>query len=302
MKFAKILGIAVVVIIAGIFSAFFVLNGNGILFENIKTENITFEITPFNLKVRGDGMKAFSMEEALFQVVVYEGEHVKDSPTGVPFFSQFYFEPKPENEDIYKEIGIKTEPQKTIVVLPIFTMTAYGVPGFYSYYFDKCDTKCIKNIPIRYDLSPTSLSSVNTITVLRLLGYSFLTDIEVDKNPEILEQYDKVILLHNEYVTRTEFDAITQHPKVLYLHPNALYAEISVNYEKDTITLLRGHGYPEQIIKNGFDWEFDNSPLEYDYCKEGWEFNEIDNGKMLSCYPSHIIFKDYNLLKMIKDY
>jgi len=296
------LGIAAVVIIAGIFSAFFVLNGNDTLVENNNTENITLENTPFNLKMRGDGMKGFSMEDALFQIVMYEGERVGVSPTGVPTFSHFYFEPKPENEDIYKEIGIKTEPQKTIVVLPIFTMTAYGDPGFYTYYFGECDTKCIKNIPIRYDLSPTGESSVLTITVLRLLGYSFLTDIEVDKNPEILEQYDKVILLHNEYVTRTEFDAITQHPKVLYLHPNALYAEISVNYEKDTITLLRGHGYPDSKIRNGFDWEFDNSPLEYDHCKGGWEFNEIDNGKMLSCYPEKIIYKDYNLLKMIKDY
>jgi len=290
------------VIIVGIFSAFFVLNVNDILFQNIKTENITFDITPFNLKVRGDGTKAYSSMEALFQLVVYEGEHVRDSPTGVPYFKQLYIEPKPENEDIYKEIGIKTEPQKTIVVLPIFTMTAYGDLGFYSYYFGNCDTRCIKDIPIRYDLYPTGESSVNTITVLRFLGYSFLTDIEVDKNPEILEAYDKVILLHNEYVTRNEFDAISQHPKVLYLHPNALYAEISADYEKDTITLVRGHAYPDKKIRNGFDWEFDNSPLEYDYCQEGWEFNEIDNGKMLSCYPAKIIYKDYNLLKMIKDY
>jgi len=291
-----------VVIITGIFSAFFVLNGNDTLVEKNNTENITFEITPFNLKMRGDGIKAYSMDEALFQIVMYQDELLEYGPTGVPLFSHFYFEPKPENEDIYKEIGIKTEPQKTIVVLPIFTMTAYGDHGFYSYYFGKCDTKCIKNIPIRYDLTPTPESSVNTITVLRYLGYTFLTDIEVDKNPEILEQYDKVILLHNEYVTRNEFDAISQHPKVLYLYPNALYAEISVNYEKDTITLLRGHGYPDSKVKNGFDWEFDNSPLEYDYCQDGWEFNEIDNGKMLSCYPVKIIYKDYNLLKMIKDY
>jgi len=33
-----------------------------------------------------------------------------------------------------------------------------------------------------------------------------------------------------------------------------------------------------------------------------WEFNEIDNGIMLSCYPENIIYKDSALLKMIKDF
>ena len=37
-------------------------------------------------------------------------------------------------------------------------------------------------------------------------------------------------MLHNEYVTRPMFDAITSHPNVIYLYPNALYAEIEVNY------------------------------------------------------------------------
>jgi len=95
-----------VVIIAGIISAIFILNGNDILVDNNNKENITFEITPFNLKIRGDGMKGFSMEDALFEIVLYEGDRVGVGPTGVPIFSQYYFEPKPENEDIYKKFGI----------------------------------------------------------------------------------------------------------------------------------------------------------------------------------------------------
>ena len=72
-------------------------------------------------------------------------------------------------------------------------------------------------------------------------------------------------MLHNEYVTRTMFDAITNHPNVLYLYPNALYAEIEVDYIDETITLIRGHNYPEPEITNGFDWEFDNThPYEFD--------------------------------------
>lgn len=103
-------------------------------------------------------------------------------------------------------------------------------------------------------------------------------------------------------MTKTEFNAITQHPKVLYLHPNALYAEIKADYENNTITLLNGHGYPDPKIINGFNWMFDNSKFEYDNCQEGWKFYEIDNGIMLNCYPENIIYKNYTLLKMIKDY
>ena len=76
-------------------------------------------------------------------------------------------------------------------------------------------------------------------------------DIEVDKDPLILENFEKVILLHNEYVTKSMFNAITNHSKVIYLYPNALYAEISVDYDAQTISLVRGHGYPQNEISNG---------------------------------------------------
>ena len=69
----------------------------------------------------------------------------------------------------------------------------------------------------------------------------------------------------NEYVTRAMFDAITNHPNVIYLYPNALYVEIEVDYIDETITMIRGHNYPEPEIANGFDWEFENThPYEYD--------------------------------------
>ena len=123
---------------------------------------------------------------------------------------------------------------------------------------------------------------------LTLLGYATITDIEIDKNPSILQQFDKVIMLHNEYVTRAMFDAITNHPNVIYLYPNALYAEIEVDYIDETITLIRGHNYPEPEIKNGFDWEFDNThPYEYDTeCLE-MELYQIKNGWMTNCYPEN---------------
>ena len=98
------------------------------------------------------------------------------------------------------------------------------------------------------------------------------------------------------------FDAITNHPKVVYLYPNALYAEISLDYDNSTISLVRGHGYPDKSIVNGFDWKFENTdPYEYDTECKNWEFYQIDNGYMLNCYPEKILPYDLKLLKTIID-
>lgn len=183
-----------------------------------------------------------------------------------------------------------------VVVYPIFTASAYSEPGFYTYYRNECDEKCL-TVEIKNNFPPQA--NPNAVQVLSLLGYDFVTDIDVDKNPEILNEYDKVIILHNEYVTKKEFDAITNHPNVIYLYPNALYAKVKLDYSKNTITLLRGHNYPDVEIKNGFDWKNDNTPFEYEECKE-MSFYKIENGWMLNCYPENAIHKSLELLKTIK--
>jgi len=296
-----ILAVTAAVIAIGITSAYFLLGPSLELLETTK-EDSTIKTTPINLKSSGQGAIFTVAQNDLFYVYVYESELTGLNPEGIPNAEFIHFALKPENEEIYREISFKNGNQKTVVIAPIFTITAYAEPGFYSYYKDECDETCINSVPIKFQSYPTYETSEGAIRILKLLGYPFLTDIEIDKNPKLLEQFDKVILLHNEYVTSSEFDAITQHPKVLYLYPNALYAEIKVDYENQTITLVRGHGYPDSDISNGFEWKFDNTKLEYDDCLSNWEFYEIDNGKMLSCYPENIIYKDYDLLKLIKEY
>ena len=149
-------------------------------------------------------------------------------------------------------------------------------------------------------------SSGNAAQALSLMGYPVLDDIAIDKNPSILERYDKIIMLHNEYVTQKMFDAITNHPKVIYLYPNALYAEIEVDYETGLMTLIRGHGYPDSQISNVFDWEFDNThPYEYDTECSKMRFDQIDNGWMTNCYPEQVFTNSikgtYDILKVIKE-
>lgn len=210
----------------------------------------------------------------------------------------------PNQIDKYNEVAVWNDPQKTVVVYPYFTYSAYYEPGFYTYYNGKCDdctTAKLVQPAIQYTSSGIGHQA------LTLLGYATINDIDIDKNPSILQQFDKVIMLHNEYVTRAMFDAITNHPNVIYLYPNALYAEIEVDYIDETITLIRGHNYPEPEIENGFDWEFDNThPYEYDSeCLE-MEVYQIKNGWMTNCYPENFFMGNnpvqlMNLLHIIKD-
>lgn len=198
-----------------------------------------------------------------------------------------------------KMVSATNETEKSIVVVPVLTSSAYSEKGFYAHYRGEC-VKCL-TVKIHDDLH-SLMDSSNGLKVLKSLGYKTITDIDIDKNPKILDQYDEVILLHNEYVTQREFDAITKHPQVLYLYPNALYAKVSIDYWNNTITLVRGHGYPNSTISNGFGWEFDNSKLEYDRTCENWNFHKIYNGIMLNCYPEGRLNYDMTLLQAIKDF
>ena len=218
----------------------------------------------------------------------------------------------PNNMDIYEQIAIWDEPQKVAVVYPVFTASAYQgsdpiIPaeerGFYAYYQGLCDDcTTVKIIPENNSQKLAYTASGMGIQVLSLLGYTTLSDIDIDQNPDMLKEFDAVVMLHNEYVTRTMFNAVTDHPNVLYLYPNALYAEIEVNYIDGTITLIRGHNYPEPEIINGFDWEFDNThPYEYDNTCENMEFYKIENGWMTNCYPDVLMKENRILLGEIKN-
>ena len=241
------------------------------------------------------------VQSSFFEVYGKYGDCMMDGDSKV--WRSFVLGLNPNKMDTYNEVAVWNDPQKTVVVYPYFTSVAYNEPGFYTYFRGDCDdcttTKFAQPIPLY-------TSSGIGHQALTLLGYTSITDADIDKNPSILQQFDKVIMLHNEYVTRTMFDAITNHPNVLYLYPNALYAEIEVNYIDETITLIRGHNYPEPEIINGFDWEFDNThPFEFDWECQPIDIYKIKNGWMTSCYPENLFLNDtqqlFEFLKLIKD-
>jgi hypothetical protein len=208
-------------------------------------------------------------------------------------------EKKPELSNFYKQVS-SVNSTDAVFVYPTFTQGAYGKRGFYNYYSKLCGTECL-TIPIPSEFVPTYPASMTVSKVLPLLNYSQITDVDVDKNPDILKKYHKVIILHNEYVTKAEFDAITNHPNVIYLFPNALYAEVRTNYTNNTLTLVKGHGYPTANITNGFGWKYDNTYLEYDTTCKNMTFTKIPNGKMLNCYPAYRSLFDKSFLEMIKE-
>jgi hypothetical protein len=241
------------------------------------------------------------VQSSFFEIYGKYGDCVMDGDSKV--WRSLALGLNPNKMDMYNEVAVWNDPQKTVVVYPYFTSVAYNEPGFYQYFSGECDDCTTTKFS-----QPTILYTSSGIghQALTLLGYPTITDVEIDKNPGILQQFDKVIMLHNEYVTRTMFDAITNHPNVIYLYPNALYAEIEVDYDNETITLIRGHNYPEPEITNGFDWEFDNThPYEFDSKCQTIDIYKIKNGWMTTCYPENVFLRDsqqlFDLLKTIKD-
>ena len=243
---------------------------------------------------------------SLFKVMAYENDF--EIINGEKIWRDVYYELDESNMMIYDDLKNN---KKSAVVFPIFTAAAYSEPGFYTFYRGECDQEfhgvlfrdddCL-TVKLEEEYGPLFTSSANGVQVLNLLDYEIITDITIHQNPEILLQYEKIILLHNEYVTSTQFDAIISHPNVIYLYPNALYAEIDFDEDLWEISLIRGHNYPDPLIRNGFDWKFDNSLEEYDVTCENMKFSKIDNGWMLNCYPENILHKSKELLKQIREF
>lgn len=210
-----------------------------------------------------------------------------------------YMQTKMPELEYYEKYEDLRSDGRTAVIYPILTQSAYDWNGFHDYYKGYCNLCITTKLHTTYE--KTYSASGNGFRVLEFLGYQVLDDIDVDKNPGILKNYDKVILLHNEFVTKKEFEAISSHPNVVYLYPNALVSEVSINYSSNTITLVRGPGYPTADITNGFDWQYDNTQYFNDWDCHSWEFYPVENGHMLNCYPETFIPNyGYELLKKLK--
>ena len=233
-------------------------------------------------------------------VLVYSvsGENIVSNTVDNNSYSKYHESKMPEL-DYYEDYESLQANPNSVVVYPIFTQSAYQWGGMHDYYTGRCDSCLTTSIQDYYKKS--FASSSNAFRILEFLDYEVIDDIDIDKNPSILEKYDKVVLLHNEFVTRAEFEAITQHPNVIYLYPHALTSEVKTDYTENTISLLRGPGFPDEEILNGFDWKFDNSEYFDDWSCNDWKFYKIANGYMLNCYPeTELPHYGKDILKTVK--
>jgi hypothetical protein len=208
---------------------------------------------------------------------------------------------KSDLTETYNQIGVFDQEEKPLVIIPTFTGSAYAPFGFYNYYNEQCGKQCLTTKIISEDELDYN-SSANGVKILNLLGYDSISDLELHKNPSILNKYNKIILLHNEYVSKKMFKAITSHNNIIFLYPNALYAEIEIDMSNNEITLIRGHDYPPGI-KNGFNYEIEEKFHKYEYdntCLD-WKFIEFENGYALNCYPEQAIWQNSSLLKALKE-
>lgn len=209
------------------------------------------------------------------------------------------FFPKPLTADDIKKYG--NSDTRAIMIYPIFTQYAYKTGCFYP---PKSDGHYPVNITCSLRpmmINGSYVTGYNGFDYLSQLHYPFITDIAVDRHPEILQDYDKIILLHNEYMTKREFEAIKNFKNVVYLYPNSAYAEVSIDYDKLEMTLVRGHQYPTQDIANGFGF-VTTTQHEYDFKCEGYKWEARPNGIQPTCWPEFVIKADRDMLQVIKDY
>jgi hypothetical protein len=284
MKLIKIGILSMIIIIIGIISASYFTTELNIIGKNQSEEQ-----TKLIEWVSGNLFKVLVDPK---DIRVIDGESILLKAT---------FGLKSDLTETYNQIGVFDQEEKPLVIIPTFTASAYASFGFYDYYNEECGEQCLTTKIVSED-NLDYTSSANGVKILNLLGYDSISDLELHKNPSILNNYDKIIVLHNEYVSKIMFDALTSHKNVVFLYPNALYAEIEIDIPNNQITLIRGHGYPESTIVNGFNWENENThPYEFDKECNNFEFYKISNGFMLNCYPEQAIWQNSLLLKALKE-
>lgn len=284
MKLIKIGILTLIIIIIGTISASYFTTESNIIETNQNEEKTEL--------IEWDSGNLFKVLVDPKDIRVIDGESIPLKAT---------FGLKSELAETYNEIGVFDQEDKPLVIIPTFTSSAYAPFGFYDYYNERCGKQCL-TVKIVSEDKLDYKSSANGVKILNLLGYDSISDLELHKNPNILNDYKKIIVLHNEYVSKIMFDALTLHKNVVFLYPNALYAEVEVDISNNQITLIRGHGYPESTIVNGFNWENENThPYEYDNECNNFEFYKIPNGFMLNCYPEQAIWQNSSLLKALKE-
>ncbi len=74
------------------------------------------------------------------------------------------------------QISVQNDTKKSVVIIPVFTASAYSEHGFYSYYAGNCDTLCLTsiiytNVPLGYTASGQACECFRILGVLHTYRY-----------------------------------------------------------------------------------------------------------------------------------
>lgn len=189
--------------------------------------------------------------------------------------------------------------KNVLVIIPIMTANAYKPGAFYDYYSGRCGIECLTT-EISQSQKLGEAGSENTWRTLERVGYAgvndYIIDYQLQSDPEFLQRYDTIIVLHSEYLTTRIFNALQNHHNVIYLVPNSSYALVDVS--RSNMRLIQGHGY--NGMDNAFGWKYDNTKLEYQKDCNHFEFNRIANGWELNCNPELTINHNFSLLSELR--
>jgi hypothetical protein len=231
------------------------------------------------------------------------------------------------------------------LVEPTFTAAAYN-NSFYLFYQKYNHLRA--NMNITNDLSLLSSKVINYPTITRTTkihsafamlsllkdfklispdsNITVLTDADVD-NGSIFENssgdrgvdtnnnaYDVIILGHQEYVTQQEYNYlknfVANGGTMFLLDGNVFYAQVKLDHNTNTITLVKGHGWAfngksawksvsERWAKETSEWvgsnylcyscdiTFANDPWEYEHHEEQYITNH--NDKILMNYNASLL-------------
>ena len=164
--------------------------------KKIKSK-VPIEDVKFSSAWTTDKDKLVFISSSFFEVYGVNGDCLIDSNDGMSKWKSTTLGLNPNKMDTYNEVALWNDPQSAVVVYPYFTFAAYQPGGFYNYYRGNCDDCTTTKF-----VSPVSqyTSSGKAHQALTLLGYSSITDIEIDRNPGILQQFDKVIMLQYTWI------------------------------------------------------------------------------------------------------
>jgi hypothetical protein len=179
----------------------------------------------------------------------------------------------------------------TAIVKPVFTHSAYQKGAFYTFY-----DRHKNDVTTQYDLTMLTTQVLNGwgqsrgalvhfYPLIKNNTINVITDIDVHNND--ITQYDKLILLHSEYVTQQYYDNLRNFVEkggtLILFDANSLYAEVLYDDVANTITLRLGHS-----------WSFDGTRAE----KSVGERWEQENQEFIgSNYGGQGKYNEENVLK-----